>query len=1182
MMTRPAILDFSAEQLAKARAQSQDYQSRAADPGNSAWVSANAGTGKTYVLVLRVLRLLLSGASIDSLLCLTFTKAAAAEMSNRLIARLGEWAAMSEAALCAELTVVLKRDPTSEECSFARCLFAHVLDAPGGLKIMTIHAFCDRVLRRFPIEAGVPPSFTILTDEERRALLQETTDTVLHEAAQHGECALGKALTTVVSHAGEDRFQELLQAVIGKQDAIRQLIREQIDGDDPFEGIEAALRVALGARCDETPETIIAEMAATCPDALIASAVSLLNEGKKSDWDLADRLGKARGKVDRARVEALTTAFLTAAGQRRADRGFVTKALRESDPGTSEALCRARDDFAALEVRRRALDAATASTALLRLGDAVIQLYEETKAQRTAMDFDGLIAKTAALFQRSGASAWVLFRLDSDLRHILVDEAQDTSPAQWALVRALTTEFFSGEGVDDRTDTLFAVGDEKQSIYGFQGADPRQFAETGRDYSQRARAARQPWIEAPLTLSYRTTRAVLEAVDLVFADRERTAGLTADGSPVRHFANREGEAGLVEVWPVVTPEKRDAAAAWEPFSENAGAPPPPKMLAGKIAKQIRHWLDSGEMLTSQNRPVRPGDILILVRKRNPLAAPLVKALKAQGVPVAGADRMKLTEQLAVMDLMALGDALLLPEDDLTLAALLKSPVFGFDDDDLFAVGHGRSLSLWDALAEKRDARPAYAATSDALNNWREAAAAQKPFDFYMARLEGDGLRRKLLDRLGPEAADAIDEFVNLALAYEASETPTLQGFLHWLRAAAPEIKRDMEGGRDEVRVMTVHGSKGLEANIVILADTCSARSGGRGGLVELDQPGRPPDAATLPVWVLPGSRLVPAIDTACADQQRAEQEEYLRLLYVAMTRARDRLYVGGFEGLKARDRNCWYDLVCDGLQGRLSEALDHEGKPVQRMECAQEIAPKQPPAIGETRTPAPMPEWSAGTAVAALPPRMISPSRLDVSATGASAHPGARPRFEALQRGRLVHRLLELLPLLPVSRREARGAAFLSAEARTISKRERDRILADVVDILGHRDFGPLFGPGSRAEAPIAAELPPPDAGAPPLLISGQIDRLIVRAADVLILDFKTGPAVPRDPSATPPAYLAQLAAYRLAIARLFPGRDVRAALLWTEKPQLMPIPTGLLDHGERLLYESVSSGHLDKQTVST
>lgn len=468
--------------------------------------------------------------------------------------------------------------------------------------------------------------------------------------------------------------------------------------------------------------------------------------------------------------------FLTKDGAARADSRFITKALREAHPGIADVLCRARDDFAAIEVKRRALDCSLATAALLRLADAIIQRYEDAKAQRTAMDFDGLISKTASLFQRSDASAWVLFRLDADLRHILVDEAQDTSPSQWALVRALTTEFFAGEGVEDRTDTLFAVGDEKQSIYGFQGADPRQFADTGQDYSARARAAQQPWIEAPLTLSFRSTRAVLEAVDLVFANREQTSGLTADGRPIRHFAHRDGEAGLVEIWPVVKPQAHDAAPAWEPFSEKAGVPPSANLLAARIAQQIRHWLDRREKLQSLNRPICPGDILILVRKREPFAGPMVRALKSLDIPVAGADRMMLTSQLAVMDLMALGDALLLPEDDLTLAALLKSPVFGMNDDDLFNIGHGRKGSLWTALVEKAAQNSAYADAIRRLEAWRAAAARQKPFDFYMARLETDGLRQQLLARLGPDASDAIDEFVNLALTYEQSETPTIQGF----------------------------------------------------------------------------------------------------------------------------------------------------------------------------------------------------------------------------------------------------------------------------------------------------------------------------------------------------------------------------------------------------------------------
>ncbi|WP_088342834.1 MULTISPECIES: double-strand break repair helicase AddA [Rhodomicrobium] len=1173
------ILDFPTPDLASVRENARRQQMMAADPACSAWVSANAGTGKTYVLVLRVLRLLLSGAPPQSILCLTFTKAAAAEMSNRLIARLGAWAAKPDAGLTTELTGILERAPTADELAFARCLFAKVLDAPGGLKIMTIHAFCDRVLRRFPLEAGVPPSFTILTEDEQSAAMQEAADAVLHEAAREPDSALGMALKTAVAHAGEDRFQDLLRSVAGRRKELEALIREQ-DGRDPYAGIEQSLRTALGVGRDATAESILDEQAATATDTLIAHAVAALRLGGKLDKELAGELAKAQGAEGAQRLSALTKAFLTEKAEARSDARFISKAVRAAQPGIAEELCRARDAFAALECQRRALLVACATAALLRLADAVLQRYEHEKTQRTAIDFDGLIARTAALFQRSDAAAWVLFRLDSDLTHILVDEAQDTSPAQWALVKALTAEFFAGEGVEDKPRTLFAVGDEKQSIYGFQGAVPRQFAETGRDYSARAIAAAQNWLEAPLALSFRSTSAVLGAVDLVFSDRSRTPGLTADGRSVRHYAHRDGEAGLVEIWPVEKAEPRDPVPAWEPFSERAGAPPPAVTLANRIALQIRHWLDSGERLASLNRAIRPGDILILVRKRAPFAAPMVRALKNLGIPVAGADRMRLTEQLAIMDLMALGDFLLLPEDDLTLAALLKSPVFGLGDDDLFAIGHDRPGSLWDALR----ANPAYAEPARQLQSWLGAAASEKPFEFYMARLENDGLRKKLLGRLGPEASDAIDEFLNLALTFEAGDVPSLQGFLHWLRVSEAEIKRDMEGERDEVRVMTVHGSKGLEANIIFLADTCSARSNSRGGLIMLPpSPGSRPGTPELPAWLLPGSQLVPPIREACEALRQAESEEYQRLLYVAMTRARDRLYLTGFEGRNARDKGCWYDLISDGLAGRLTEVPDGFGNMVRRMECAQTV----PARVAETADAAhahlPMPDWYGRAAPGDSRPVIVNPSRLGLDRPGTHAPTSApRRRGEALLRGRLVHRLLEILPLRPAPDWLKAGTRFLAAEAKALPPAERDALLAAVIGILSNAEFAAIFQPGARAEAPLAMHLPPLEEGAPSILISGQVDRLICGESDILIVDFKSGAGMPETPDGTPEGYLVQLAAYRVVLQGLFPGKTVRAALLWTETPQIMAIPSALLDRGQRLLYESLRSGHLDLPTPHT
>ncbi len=1162
--------------LAEARQKAADQQKLAADPKISAWVSANAGTGKTHVLVQRVLRLLLSGAAAESILCLTFTKAAAAEMSNRLIRELSRWPAKPDALLRPELAKVLDREPSGEELDFARCLFARVLDAPGGLKIMTIHAFCDRVLRRFPLEAGAPPSFSVLTEAEQRAALGEAINAVLHEAAKAPESRLGNALMTAIAYAGEDRFHDLLANLIGRRDEIAALAREQEDGDTS-QGVERALRAALGVSRADSLDGLIAKQAALGPDTLIARAVAALREGGKTDNTLADYLDGTRGQPDAVRAKTLAKVLLTEKGEARADSRFITKAVREAHPGLAEELCRARDEFAALECRRRALQVAIATAALIGIGDAVTQRYEDAKTQRGALDFDGLIAKTAALFQRSDAAAWVLFRLDANLNHILVDEAQDTSPRQWALIRALTAEFFAGEGVEDRHRTLFAVGDEKQSIYGFQGAEPRQFAETGRDYAVRARAADERWRDVPLALSFRSTRAVLEAVDLVFADRGRMPGLTADAKPIRHFAHRDGEAGLVEIWPVEKAEEHEPVPSFEPFSEKAAALPPATSLANRIARQIRHWLDSAERLGSRNRPLRAGDILILVRKRVPFAAPMVKALKALGIPVAGADRMQLTEQLAVMDLIALGDCLLLPEDDLTLAALLKSPIFVLGDDDLFRIGHGRSGSLWDALAARAGDHPAYADAARRLSWWREASAREKPFEFYMARLETDGVRQALLARLGAEAGDAIDEFLSLALDYEASQTPNMQGFLQWLRASAPEVKRDMEQARDEVRVMTVHGSKGLEADIVFLADTCSARNASRGGLVGLKAPASLRGIDTIPAWLLPGSKLVPQLRDACEAARQGERDEYQRLLYVAMTRARDRLYIAGFEGTQRRDKDCWYDLVADGVAARLSEAEDGLGGPVRRMDCPQTAPAPERPAATRRTAAVDMPGWIARPAPHIARPMLLNPSRLEIAPDAAHLQCAAlRPRQEALLRGRAVHRLLELLPATPSRDWQSAGARFLAAEARRMPQRERETLLAAVLAILADANFSAVFGPGSQAEVALSAELPPLAPGGVPAMISGQADRLIFRDRDILIVDFKSGAAVPESAEVAPLNYIAQLAAYRLALTRIFPEKPVRAALLWTDEPRLMKIPPALLDRGETLLYEFLRSRHLD------
>ncbi|MFZ1103424.1 MAG: UvrD-helicase domain-containing protein, partial [Hyphomicrobiaceae bacterium] len=575
-----------------------------------------------------------------------------------------------------------------------------------------------------------------------------------------------------------------------------------------------------------------------------------------------------------------------------------------------------------------------ATLALVRLGSAVMQRYTDAKTRHAQLDFDDLIVKAAGLLRSSAGVEWVLYKLDGGLDHILVDEAQDTSPVQWRVITALADEFFSGLSAREEPRTLFAVGDEKQSIYSFQGAEPRMFAAQGAALGRRAEAAGASWRRVPLTLSFRSVEPLLAAVDAVFADPGRTPGLGA--ASIRHVADRAGHAGLIEIWPTEKHEAPPAAEPWSPLAEAADATPSVVRLANRIADTIAGWFRSGELLASEHRPVRAGDILVLVRKRVPFAPALVSALKVRGVPVAGADRLMLTEQIAVQDLTALGDVLLLPDDDLALAAVLKSPLLALDDDDLMALAHGRSRSLWAELQARTGAGGRLAEAARRLERWRGVANLVPPFEFYAGVLDRDGGRARMLTRLGTEAADAIDELLNLALAYDETEPPTLQGFLARLRQGQREIKRDMEQGRDEVRVMTVHGAKGLEAPIVLLPDTCSTRSARRPNeLLVLEEAERQSGLPPPFLWPIKGMSRVETVQSARARIKLADTEERNRLLYVALTRARDRLYVAGFEGAQKPPSDCWYNLVKEGLAGRLEEVQDADGRTVWRLRSEQ-------------------------------------------------------------------------------------------------------------------------------------------------------------------------------------------------------------------------------------------------------
>lgn len=1159
-----------------ARDQAKVAQLAASDPLVSAWVGASAGSGKTKVLTDRVLRLLLQdGQAANRILCLTFTKAAAAEMQTRLARRLGAWASADDVLLDEELGA-LGCQPGEMLRRRARALFAEVLELPGGMRISTIHAFCQSLLRAFPLEAGLPPQFAVLEDADAAALLADAREAVL-TAGQ----APAENLELLAGLVSADDFSGALTALMRE----RERIAACIAGCNGVAGLRLRLARAIGLPAGE--DDAASAIAALCrvSDEVARAAAALVNHKNKKPRDLAAgvRDWLALGDEERAACwQDWHGLFFTKDGKVRAE--VAAEAVMAAE---AERLRAAQDRLAGCRLL-------AATEALLALAHPVLGRFETRKRGAGLLAYDDLIAHAERVLRDPG-SAWVLFKLDGGLDHVLLDEAQDSNPAQWRIAAALTEEFFAGEGADRRSGgraqreepvrrSVFAVGDVKQSIYGFQGADATGFGTWGAAFEARVGASEGAFRTVPLTTSFRSTAPVLALVDAVFAEEEARQGVVPDGAdPLLHRADREGHAGAVELWPLLRRAAKPKPEAWLVPEQPEQAADAPALLAEAVAARIVHMLRHERLdaraaggAVPEARRVRPGDVLVLVRRRTAFVQRLVRALKERGVAVGGVDRLALAEQIAVQDLLALCDVLLLPEDDLQLAALLKSPLLGLSEDSLFGLAYGRSASLWAALSERRGADTPEGRAAEWIASLLGRADLVTPHALLAEVLGEPSLggadrpatsgRARLLARLGPDAADPLDEVLNAALAYERAHPPSLQGFVHWLRRGGAEVKREAESGADAVRIMTVHGAKGLQAPVVILPDLGAGRPSQ--ALRWTDEGG-----VELPLWAPRGRQdhQPSAYGRVKNEDDRRRLEEENRLLYVALTRAEDRLLVCG---LGEPDAESWHGKVAAGFRrlaagGAVQAAFDHLafGAPAAcdfgdeaawRHECPQRLPPVDDRAAGAAAAEegaAPLPDWATRPAVPEGMAATIAPSALpgEGDSPAAAPHGSADPAGLRFRRGRLVHALLQHLPERDPAEREAAGRRFLARPGHGLPADEQAELLREVLDIVEAPALALAFGPGSLAEAPIVGRL----GGR---LISGQVDRLVVTPERVLVLDYKTNRPPPETPEAVAPIHLRQMAAYRAVLRAAFPDRDVACALVWTYGARCMVLPPDLLD----------------------
>ena len=1110
-----------------------ERQVQAADPDTSTWLSANAGSGKTRVLTDRVARLLLSEVLPQHILCLTYTKAAASEMQNRLFRRLGEWAMLEEDALRRKLrTLGADQSLDDDVLRRARRLFARAIETPGGLKIQTIHSFCASLLRRFPLEAGVSPQFVEMDDRAARHLREEIVETLADGPNPVAFDGIARWYT------GDDLAR--LTEEIAKH-------RNLFPGAADAAAIWGQFGLPPGYSADELNREVFLGGEA----ALIARLIAALRGGSANDVKAADKLAAlGGGSLDRQALALLEGMFLTGSGAKSpysAKIGsFPTKATQAACPDIMPELDALMARVEAARERRVALAAAEKTLALHRFAAEFLPEYAAAKLRHGWLDFDDLILKARDLLTDPGVAEWVLYRLDGGIDHILVDEAQDTSPVQWEIIDLLAQEITSGKGARaDVRRTIFVVGDKKQSIYSFQGADPDGFDRMRDQFSGRLQDVADPLQELLLEFSFRSSGAILRTVDCTFQENARK-GL---GNEVTHRAFRDQMPGRVDLWPVIDKSPDPEKPHWTDPVDTPAPEHHTVRLAARVAAEIGRMIRSGETLweeeggESRRRPVRAGDFLILVQRRTGLFHEIIRACKAEGLPIAGADRLKIGGELAVKDLSALLSFLATPEDSLSLACALRSPLFGWDEGAIYDLSAGRAEKyLWATLRNRKDG---YTETFSMLDALMGDADFLRPYDLIERILTRYDGRRRLIARLGEEAEDGIDALLSQALAYERMEVPSLTGFLSWLARDEVEIKRQLDSAGNRIRVMTVHGSKGLEAPIVILPDT------GRRDVRVRDEVLQGPGG--LPLWKT-GKDDSPQMIAEARDRLiDRQEEERQRLLYVAMTRAEQWLITCAAGDLGKGES--WYDQIKAGMTRAGAGVFRFSFGDGLRLETGDwHMAGAG--AADETDPPAPaLPLWARQRAAAPeKPPAPLSPSDLGGAKIVAGEAAGLSEE-EAKLRGTRLHLLLEHLPAFDRAVWRDTAETLLSGDETPCAPEELAAIMAETETVLTAPGLASLFVESALTEVEITAALP--ELGG--RRIQGAIDRLIVGPDRVLAVDYKSNALVPKRPEDVPEGILRQMGAYAAALAQIYPDKIVETAILWTRSAGLMPLPSQLV-----------------------
>ena len=1125
MITEKEIYNYRKELENKATIR----QRQAADPQLSIWVNASAGTGKTKVLTDRVLRLLLSGINAGKLLCLTYTKAAAVEMNSRLSKKLSQWAIADDDTLEQELIklygILPKNEKQTENLKIkARKLFAVTLDTPGGIKIQTIHSFCQEILKRFPIEAGISPYFEVMDNRAEHEAIEEIKKQLIEKINNQSETYLAQAVSFLTANINETKFPGIIDQIIKNRSKIERLFRKYETVDEIIENQAQK----LGINPNKTDEDMIHDFF----DKLPKTDLKILLEAWKNSGSKYEerkrRLAFALENQQTVDFKNYQRAFLKETGDEYTT--IAASSLVKKNPRLKEIFITEASRVLELKEKLKAYRVFLSTKAIDILAGELIRCYNQYKQNHALMDYNDMIILTRRLLENTDTARWVLYKLDGGIDCILIDEAQDTSPDQWEIIRAISDEFFSEE---NNNRTIFAVGDRKQSIYSFQGADPDKFDEMCQYFADKT----SKFQKIDMQVSFRSTGAVLDAVNHLFSNPQVSSGVVSVGENILHIPSRQGEWGCVELWPLTEPEKGENIDEWQPPVEQEIAPTTSLRMARFIAQKIHSMVNNKEILISQNRPIQYGDFLILVRRRDAFCEEFIRECKKVNVQIAGIDRIQLLEQIAVQDMISLGKFLLLPEDDLSLAEVLKSPLFGLNDHDLFQLCYQRHNSLWHTLEKSAN----YKTITQTLKHLLNMVDYARPFELYGEVLHVLHGQQLFAERMGKEAEDGLNEFLNLTLLFEQNHIASLQKFINWFTKDDVEIKRESETENTNlVRLMTVHGSKGLQAPIVILPDTVREPQYSRKAEILWDHD----ELFFYPSCADDYEKICNNLNNK---QKQKIIEEYKRLLYVALTRAEDKLVICGYYKSRKPDQNSWYNLFQNSFQD-ISEEQNNEEQNFRQHISPQILTTKTNKKQDDDKIIFTPQEWMKKNAPIEQPlARPLTPSKQEEDNQPIFSPLCNNDNSHIFKRGILIHRLLQFLPQITKTKQKEFAEKFLLYQAPEIDNYNKNKIISEVLSLLDNPEFGSVFGPYSKAEVPIMGKVDNK-------IISGQIDRLIVEENRVVIVDFKTNRPAAQNQQQIPEIYRKQLSAYRRLLSEIYPNKKIVSLILWTNTAQLMSV----------------------------